>query len=75
MKFDYPIGATPLDPDELEGLIPTHIRTQAELNEWESSNIRDAEFMLLSLREPTVLSMQFILKLHTMMFDKTWSWA
>ena len=32
-------GATPLDPDELEALIPGHISTQGELNAWEQRNI------------------------------------
>ena len=34
-----PEGATPLDPDESEGLIPAHIVTRAELNEAEEANI------------------------------------
>lgn len=29
MKFEYPAGATPLDPDEAVGLIPEHINTQS----------------------------------------------
>ena len=32
-------GTTPLDPNESEGLIPTHITTMSELNEWEQANI------------------------------------
>lgn len=32
MNFEYPLGATPLDPDEAQGLLPTHITTQGELN-------------------------------------------
>ena len=32
-------GATPLDPDETEGLIPPQIVTRAELNEAEEANI------------------------------------
>jgi hypothetical protein len=32
-------GATPLDPDELEALIPEYISTQGELNAWEQRNI------------------------------------
>lgn len=43
MQFQYPEGATPLDLDEIAGLIPEHISTQAELNEWEQANILDAE--------------------------------
>lgn len=34
MKRTYPPGATPLDPDETAGLLPTSISTQAELNEF-----------------------------------------
>lgn len=34
-----PEGTTPIDPDEAEGLIPLHIRTQSELDAWEQSNI------------------------------------
>ena len=43
MKFHYPSGATPLDQDEAGGLIPKHITLQTELNEWEQSNILEAE--------------------------------
>ena len=32
MKFTYAVGATPIDPDEAAGLIPSHIATQSELN-------------------------------------------
>ena len=42
MKFEYPMGATPLGPDEVFKLIPAHIITQAELNEWEQANILEA---------------------------------
>jgi len=35
MNWDYPPGATPLDPDEAEGLIPKHIVNHGQLNEWE----------------------------------------
>lgn len=48
MKFKYSAGATPLDPDEITGLIPEHITTQQELNEWEQANILDAERWLFS---------------------------
>ena len=35
----YPQGATPLDPNEIEGLIPDYITTQEELNILEQQNI------------------------------------
>jgi len=43
MIFEYLPGATPLNPDESAGLIPRHITTQSQLNEWEQNNILDAE--------------------------------
>jgi hypothetical protein len=46
MKIDYPIGATPLDPDEMADLIPSHLRVQSELNEWEEANILKAHLWL-----------------------------
>lgn len=42
IQFHYPAGATPLTPDETEGLIPKHITRQAQLNEWEQANILQA---------------------------------
>lgn len=42
MDFHYPRGATPLNPDEIDGLIPTHITTRAELDRWEQGNINEA---------------------------------
>ncbi len=42
MKFDHPQGATPLDPNELEGLFLTHITTRSQLDRWEQDNINEA---------------------------------
>lgn len=73
-----PEGATPLDEDEADGLLPAHIATQAELNEWEHLNISTAlDWALPSrLRPPeAVLSVQFAEELHRRMFDQTWKWA
>ena len=39
MQFEYAPGATPIDPDEAQGLIPKHISTQADLNACEEMNI------------------------------------
>ncbi len=33
--FDYPDGATPLEPDELEGLRFKHVTTRGELDQLE----------------------------------------
>ncbi len=75
MKFDYPLGATPLDPDEIAGLIPPHLRTQDELNEWEEANILKAHLWLNQKKPPFSLDMHFCKKLHLHMFDETWTWA
>lgn len=68
-------GATPLDPDEVRGLIPAHIRSQAELNQWEQANILDGSTWALRAREQDVLSERFVRELHRHMFGNTWRWA
>jgi Fic-DOC domain mobile mystery protein B len=71
-------GATPLDPEELAELVPDHITTQAELNEWEQRNIiRGQEWALKSrsLRFPNLITDHFVRELHKKMFDQTWKWA
>lgn len=42
LEIKYPPGATPLDPNELAGLIPNYITTQGELNDLERENILTA---------------------------------
>lgn len=73
MKFDYPIGSTPLEPEELAKLVPPHITTQEELNAWEEKNILAAQQWAFKQRQ--ILSVEFIKELHEQMFDKTWKWA
>ena len=66
-------GATPLDPDELTGLIPGHISTQGELNEWEQSNIvQGQEWALRSTKSsfPSMLTDHYAKLLHKKMFDQ-----
>lgn len=77
MKLQYPPGATPLDPDEMDGLKPDHITTQGELNEWEQNNIINAEVWAFSKNHTyqTILTIDFIKKTHEKMFDASWKWA
>lgn len=71
-----PEGATPLDPDESEGLIPGHIVTRAELNEAEEANIaRGYAWAVRAIRTRSVLSDEFAYDLHRSMFDRVWEWA
>jgi Fic-DOC domain mobile mystery protein B len=68
-------GATALDPDDRDALIPAHIATRAELNAWEQANIARAVAWALSRRRGRVLDVGFIRELHRRMFDETWRWA
>lgn len=72
--FEYPPGATPIDPDEAEGLLPGHLTTQSVLNEWEQANIALASAWVRATRlDP--LDLLSVRQLHERMFDRTWSWA
>ncbi len=75
IDFDEQDGQTPLDPDEKAGLIPGHLVTKGNLNEWEQENILRAVRWLRRLRSPDVLSEGFCRELHQQMFGKTWAWA
>jgi Fic-DOC domain mobile mystery protein B len=68
-------GNTPLDEDEIEGLIPSHIRTRAELNAWEATNIGDAVAWAYGRAHVDILSVETLRELHRRMFGATWRWA
>ena len=71
---ELPEGATPLDPDEAEDLLPSHIRTRAELNVWEQENILEAAEWVRRTRKEA-LEESTIRELHRRMFSDTWTWA
>lgn len=75
VKFEYPPGATPLDPDDAAGLIPPHITTQGQLNEWEFQNVTEGRTWAFSRTRRNFLTTRFAQELHRHMFDKTWKWA
>ena len=68
-------GATPLDRDESEGLIPTHVTMREQLNRLEQENIVEAMQWLKSARPREILDETFIRKLHQRMFGRVWKWA
>jgi Fic-DOC domain mobile mystery protein B len=74
-KFEYPPGATPLDPDDAAGLIPSHITTQGQLNEWEFQNVAEGRDWAFSGRRKQFLTARFAQELHRRMYSKTWKWA
>ena len=75
MEFQYAPGATPLDPDEAAGLVPSHITTQADLNAWEQANILQAVRWIARQKKRALLTEGFVRDLHRRMFDQTWKWA
>jgi len=75
MEFEYPPDASPIDTGEAELLIPRHITTQKELNEWESLNIRSAREWIIHRKHRNIRTLGFIKELHKRMFDRTWEWA
>lgn len=74
MEVIYPDGATPLDPDEAEALIPDYITTRAELNQLEQANILDATDWA-ARKHADILNATFLFSLHRRMFGRVWKWA
>lgn len=75
MNFEYPEGATQLDPDEARGLLLTHITTRAELDRWEQENITEADAWAFRRTPRDILIDGFIKRLHKRMFGHVWRWA
>lgn len=73
--FKYPEGATPIDPNETEGLLLTHITTREELDRWEQDNILEALAWLDKAKPTDILNEQFVRELHKRMFRNVWKWA
>ena len=73
--MDYPEGATPLDPDELQGLKFKHIETRGELDQMEQVNIQSGLMWLDKQKKSDILSLQFCLELHKRLFGEVWKWA
>ena len=75
LALHYQSGQTPIDADELAQLVPKHVTTQNQLNEWEQANLVEALMWLKRGRHPAVLTEAFCRELHKRMFGKTWKWA
>ena len=70
-------GATPLDPDEAEGLKPTWIATRDDLNEAEQANIAKGLSRPVWARYSTsaLLDDLRLRELHRAVFGDVWTWA
>ncbi|CAN5459473.1 mobile mystery protein B [soil metagenome] len=68
-------GQTPLDDDDVDGLIPTWVTTRADLNEAEQTNIALARAKWLHRPTLGVLDDSALRRLHADMFGRVWRWA
>jgi Fic-DOC domain mobile mystery protein B len=75
LVFVHGPDQTPIDADEKAGLLPQHLATMGQLDEWEATNILEAMKWLNARRKLNVLNEAFCRQLHKKMFDKTWKWA
>ena len=77
--FDESEGATPVDPDDAEGLVPTWIATRGDLNTAEQENIVAAVAWASSKTGPRTLDLllteAMMRELHERMFSDVWKWA
>lgn len=76
MELNSPPGATPIDIDDLEDLIP-RLTLREELNEFEERNIYIAYIAARKSRKlkHNLLNIDSLTWLHHQMFNKTWKWA
>jgi Fic-DOC domain mobile mystery protein B len=76
MKIEETEGATPLDPNEAQGLLP-EIATRFELNEYEEDNIRQALSWAQRSRKlrTDLVTVTGLRLLHERMFGNVWAWA
>ena len=75
--FQEPDDATPLEPEEREGLLQTWITHRSDLNEAEQENIVKGAAWARSRRQRNadILNEGFARTLHRRMFGDVWQWA
>ncbi|MGH1373395.1 MAG: mobile mystery protein B [Cellvibrionaceae bacterium] len=70
-----PDGATPLDPDEMEGLKFQHVTTRGELDQLEQANIQEGLKWLKKRKNLELFTEAFVCDLHKRLFGMVWRWA
>lgn len=77
LSLDFPDGQTPLDEEEKEGLLIATVTTRGELDEFEQLGVEKA--MEWATRRKfglqQILTEDFAMELHKMMFGDIWKWA
>jgi Fic-DOC domain mobile mystery protein B len=71
----YPDGATPLDPEEMQGLKFKHVTTRGELDHLEQANIESGLRWLQRTKKFDLLTEGFVRTLHKRLFGDVWQWA
>lgn len=72
---DEPDGATPLEPEEREGLKHPHVTTRGQLDHLEQANIQEGMRWLTRYRRKDLLQESFVRELHRRLFGEVWRWA
>jgi Fic-DOC domain mobile mystery protein B len=70
-----PLGATPIDAEELAGLIPQFITTRKELFDAEFKNINQALMHYFTSKRKFQFTLKNLYKTHQDMFKHIWKWA
>lgn len=74
-----PSGATPIEDEDLDGLVPDFVATRGDLNQVEFENIARAlpwaGRQARTLGVDGILDYSFLLTLHRRMFGDVWRWA
>ncbi len=73
--FDEPADATPLEPEEHEGLLQTWITYRRDLNEAEQTNIAAGTVWARHVRRHDLLAEKFLRQLHKRLFGDIWARA
>ena len=73
--FDEPADATPLEPEEREGLLQTWITYRRDLNEAEQRNVAAGTVWARRVRRQDLLTEKFLRQLHKRLLGDVWAWA
>ncbi len=77
LKLTYINGQTPLDENEIDGLLIPTIASRAELDEFEQHNIEQALkwSLMRNFKYQDIFKEAFIKDLHKRMYNGIWTWA
>jgi fido (protein-threonine AMPylation protein) len=74
LTLAYAPGATPPDPEELAGLIPSSVSSRGQLHELEAANIAEG-LQWATARRRDVLARGYLEQLRRTVFERVWRWT